>query len=208
MRKLDKIAAIKLRTEERLSLPEIAKKLNISKGTLSPWLRDYPLSLDELAVRRAKAQKSSGISRRNKQRKKPSFPPNIGICVNCQSQLTGAQKKYCSIKCSLAISNAKFQNFLEQNRRGADRKLETVIALGGCCSVCGYNKNLAGLCFHHLNDKEFGLDFRAFANRSSDAIKKELAKCRLLCHNCHHEEHYPSMALIGDGNDLKLKMRV
>ena len=52
MAKLEiKAAAIKIRLEERLSLSEISKRLGVSKGSCSLWLREFPLTEQELAER-------------------------------------------------------------------------------------------------------------------------------------------------------------
>lgn len=67
--------------------------------------------------------------------------------------------------------------------------------LGGKCSECGYSANLAALVFHHLGGKEFKLDVRSLSNRKLTPILAEVAKCRLLCHNCHAELHNPSLDL-------------
>lgn len=46
--------ALRLRTEEKMSLSEISKTLKISKGTASVWLRDFPLEEKDLKERRLK----------------------------------------------------------------------------------------------------------------------------------------------------------
>lgn len=45
-------ACVALRVKDRLSLPEIQAKTGASKGSLSAWLRDFPLTANELKVRR------------------------------------------------------------------------------------------------------------------------------------------------------------
>ena len=67
--------------------------------------------------------------------------------------------------------------------------------LGGKCSRCGYSANLSALAFHHLSGKEIKLDARSLSNRKIDPILKEVAKCKLLCHNCHAELHNPDLDL-------------
>lgn len=47
-----KVEALRLRVEDRLSLREIREKLGVSKGTLSVWLRDHPLTEAEKQARR------------------------------------------------------------------------------------------------------------------------------------------------------------
>ena len=63
---------------------------------------------------------------------------------------------------------------------------------GGCCSICGYNKCIAALDFHHINPSE--KDRRYFNMRGglSVNLKTELDKCVLLCSNCHREIHNSS----------------
>ena len=112
-------------------------------------------------------------------------------CVVCKKSLTGRQTRFCSTKCKASI----YQYYPAQKKRGLQRKMQFVQELGGKCTKCGYDKNLAGLAFHHLRDKEFQIDMRAFSNSTIARIKGELAKCVLLCHNCHAETHNPGLDL-------------
>ena len=61
---------------------------------------------------------------------------------------------------------------------------------GGKCQICGYNKSIRALTFHHLDPtkKDFGLSDRGLT-RSWDKTLKEIDKCALLCANCHAEVH-------------------
>jgi hypothetical protein len=63
--------------------------------------------------------------------------------------------------------------------------------------VCGYEKNLAAFSFHHIDPsrKQFALDMRALSNRTMDAVMAEVAKCSLVCANCHAELHHPNLNL-------------
>ncbi len=70
--------------------------------------------------------------------------------------------------------------------------------LGGRCIICGYNKCINALEFHHLEKKSFGLSSRGIT-RSWQKIKKELNKCALLCANCHREIHAGIMQLSPEG---------
>ena len=87
-------------------------------------------------------------------------------------------------------------SYTNQKRRGLKRKLEVINSLGGCCSRCGYKKNISALEFHHLdpNEKEFQVDLRHFSNSNLEKLKQELNKCILLCANCHREEHNPQLS--------------
>ena len=59
---------------------------------------------------------------------------------------------------------------------------------GGKCEVCGYNRCQRSLDFHHFDPmtKKFGIA-DANGTRSLNELKEEMAKCYLLCKNCHTE---------------------
>lgn len=61
---------------------------------------------------------------------------------------------------------------------------------GRKCSNCGYDKNMSVLQFHHLKDKKYHIT-SLFRNKEPKVlILEELAKCVLLCANCHMEIHF------------------
>ncbi len=67
-------------------------------------------------------------------------------------------------------------------------KLRAIAYKGGSCQICGYDKSVRALQFHHLipGEKDFNI---SRASKSWQSIKKELEKCLLLCSNCHAEVH-------------------
>jgi len=69
-------------------------------------------------------------------------------------------------------------------------KEQAVEYKGGKCEICGYDKCIDALEFHHLNptQKDFGISNKGYT-RSWDNVKKELDKCILVCSNCHKEIH-------------------
>ena len=67
--------------------------------------------------------------------------------------------------------------------------------LGGKCQICGYNKCLDALHFHHKDpsQKRFLISNSIFSRlkqkyKEQDIIE-EVKNCNLLCANCHHEIH-------------------
>ena len=62
---------------------------------------------------------------------------------------------------------------------------------GGKCEICGYDKCINALDFHHINsqEKKFALNSANY-NKSLSSLKEESDKCILVCANCHREIHY------------------
>ena len=105
---------------------------------------------------------------------------------------------YCSKRCSN-------KNYVDKRRKKL--KQLAVAYKGGKCVICGYNKCVASLDFHHISDKSFGIGSRGFT-RSWEILKPELDKCILVCRNCHGEIHWgdvtiTSQMLIAQGSDLE-----
>jgi transposase len=67
-------------------------------------------------------------------------------------------------------------------------KQQLVSEAGGRCQICGYDKSVAALHFHHVDpaEKAFGLSGNG-ATRSIKRARAEAAKCVVLCANCHAE---------------------
>ena len=77
----------------------------------------------------------------------------------------------------------------KQKKTRLKRKKEELVKIsGGKCCICGYNKCLAALEFHHKKDKE-NVVARIIRDLSKQKALKEIKKCILLCANCHRELH-------------------
>jgi len=95
----------------------------------------------------------------------------------------------------------KYADRAEYLKQAVDRRRKKIRQLaleykGSRCTICGYNKCLKALEFHHLESdkKDFGISSKGYT-RSWEVIKKELNKCVLLCANCHREVHEGSTQL-------------
>ena len=118
-------------------------------------------------------------------------------CIVCNEKLSGNRSKFCSLNCTNKFKYNKnkerlnYNSAIRQKMVAIKRKLEFVNLKGGCCSSCGYNKNLSALEFHHMveHEKSFQLSARELSNTNYDDLLKELDKCLLLCSNCHRELH-------------------
>ena len=118
-------------------------------------------------------------------------------CATCGGPLKGRQRRFCGLACKNRDTNNRHQNYLAQQQRGLSRKLAAMIERGMRCARCGYSRNWAAMVWHHVDPatKRFDLDLRAFSNRSVAELRIEIARCELLCANCHAEEHNPAAAL-------------
>lgn len=78
------------------------------------------------------------------------------------------------------------QEGVSEWRRRTKRVL--VEEAGGRCVLCGYDRCMAALQFHHLDPamKRFALS-RQGVTRSRAEARAEARKCELLCANCHAE---------------------
>jgi hypothetical protein len=121
---------------------------------------------------------------------------NMLNCIVCSKELEGRQTKFCSVKCKQSDINIRHQNYVNQEKRGYDNKRKLLEYKGYKCSECGYDKNSAALCFHHLRDKKFQLDIRKCSNTKWETLVEEANKCIVLCHNCHMETHHPEHQLV------------
>lgn len=78
-----------------------------------------------------------------------------------------------------------------QSRVRRNNKRRLVEFAGGKCVICGYNKSISALDFHHKNPEEklFGIAVGSKLKFSYQKLLEETKKCVLVCSNCHHEIH-------------------
>lgn len=67
------------------------------------------------------------------------------------------------------------------------RKRELVEIMGGKCVLCGYDKCIAALEFHHLDKSKKEYQISSGNCHGWEEDIKELRKCALVCSNCHKE---------------------
>lgn len=91
-----------------------------------------------------------------------------------------SENRYRCVKCRSEAVQKKREKIKE----------ELINYKGGKCEICGYNKCIAALEFHHKNpeEKEFGIGQKGYT-RSLFKNKQEVDKCILVCANCHRELH-------------------
>lgn len=117
--------------------------------------------------------------------------PRRRTCLVCNEAILSG-RKYCSEKCRTVHNSFRpptrfnpVKAVIEWRQR---LKLRAIQYKGGGCQVCGYNRCVRALTFHHLlpAQKDFNV---SGSTRAWRVVKAELDKCILLCSNCHAEAH-------------------
>jgi excisionase family DNA binding protein len=161
----DTLAAL---VAEGLSTREIGERLGLSQSTVRHWLRKH-----NLRTYRARRENSRGVRGLHPDRKMMECARH-GL-TEFWLELRG------TYRCCRCRSEA------ESRRR---RRLKEVLVreAGGCCEICGYDRWIGALQFHHRDgeEKEFGLAERGLT-RSLEVVRREATKCILLSANCHSE---------------------
>jgi transposase len=160
--------ALERLVESGLSIAEIAVAVDRSKATVRHWLRKWELKT-------VRAQRLL----------EPDVPgPAVGqiskVCHRHGSTsfvLEGSGYYRCGRCRSESVA---------RHRRQVKRLL--VAEAGGRCVICGYDRHLRALEFHHLDplQKQLGLSASG-VTLSLEALRAEARKCVLLCSNCHAE---------------------
>lgn len=105
-------------------------------------------------------------------------------------------RKYHHRRSKEAILN----KYLAQKKRRIEvynKVLEIKHSIG--CQKCNEN-DPACLDFHHINDdKEFAVAEALTGNINFKIIEKEIAKCIVLCANCHRKLHYYEKQSVAQG---------
>lgn len=146
---------------EDLTVRAIAVRTGRSFTTVRYWLGRHGLQTTEKARRRIPADAGTGTCDRHGEVTLVRVAGR-GVCARCRADAVSAWR-----------------------RRAKQRLVEEA---GGACRLCGYDRCVAALQFHHIDPttKSFGLGSRGLS-RSIERLRDEAAKCVLLCGNCHAE---------------------
>jgi len=117
---------------------------------------------------------------------------DIFYCKDC-GELIEKRKSYCKSCISKheknRVKNNNYNYDYVLNWRNNNKKL-AVEYKGGKCDICGYNKSMRSLQFHHLDPSKKEITISKKINSVKfEKLKFELDKCILVCANCHGEIH-------------------
>ncbi len=115
----------------------------------------------------------------------------IKICEICNDRFEtkSATRIYC-YNCS--GESTRSNNSTRKHQKTILRrnmKLQAIKLLGGKCCICGYNKCIDALEFHHKNPNQKDFKLGSGNTISWKEYKQEALKCILVCSNCHKEIH-------------------
>lgn len=72
-------------------------------------------------------------------------------------------------------------------RRKQKVKRLLVEEAGGCCAVCGYDRCVINLAFHHVDPSRKSFNLGMHTTKALATYREEMRKCVLVCANCHGE---------------------
>jgi DNA-binding transcriptional ArsR family regulator len=152
-----------------LSMRAIGRELGLSQAAVRHWLGVYGLETARtirnrrLASARAEAGGDVEVVCPRHGHTRHAVVDGRGLrCCKCRSEAVAARRR--KVKATL------------------------VDEAGGACGLCGYDRHVGALQFHHVDraTKDFSIAHRG-VGRSLDRARSEVAKCVLLCANCHAE---------------------
>lgn len=148
-----------------LSIAEIAAAVGRSKATVRHWLRRYELRTRGGARRAARQAGFLTIEMVCPHHGETAFFLESRGCYRC---------KRCRAE-NVARHRQKLKAIL-------------VAEAGGQCALCGYDRDIRALQFHHRDrsHKRLGISGRGITY-SIETLRAEAKKCVLLCGNCHVE---------------------
>lgn len=131
-------------------------------------------------------------------------PPRIigGVihktCRGCKQELPFIENHF-YMKSTWGKSRALCKSCSRKSKNNRNNKLKqwAVNLLGGKCILCGYNKYIGSLDFHHKDPSQ--KDFGIAGKKAKSELEPELKKCILVCRNCHGEIHGGLHVLGGAG---------
>jgi transposase-like protein len=146
-----------------LSVRAIAERLGVSYATVRHWLKKH------------------GLKTRGAIKPPKSDARTVERDCPVHGRTTFVRRVDGYFRCLACRADA-----VAKRRRAVKRIL--IEEAGGACRLCGYDRVPAALQFHHVDpsQKAFELSRRG-VTIALDAARAEIAKCVLLCANCHAE---------------------
>jgi len=118
----------------------------------------------------------------------------IKICKTCKKELTidnfykSGKNNDGSIYYKPSCKSCYNKNYTYKKR---DNIIKLAKELFGYykCSICGYDKCIRALHFHHIDKSTKDYQISNMYSFSDEKIIQEMKKCIIVCANCHAELH-------------------
>lgn len=164
-----------------LSFKKISKELKCSQSTVSKWCNKN--GLGNIGLKKYKELTNDEICELKEYYKTHTKKETaLRFGVSETTVINHSDKKIINVN---SKENAKRYRL---NRRILIKQ-KAVEYKGGVCVMCGYDKCIQALDFHHTDPNEKDFSIAGNYNISWERIKFELDKCILVCSNCHREIH-------------------
>jgi transposase len=157
--------------EAGMTIAEIAAEVGRGKGTVRHWLRVYGLRTQNARGRRSAAArgaaKTAGL-----------LTPALRCPHHGETEFILEGRGYYRKRC-------RAEGVVRHRQ-----KLKVILVQegGGQCVICGYDRHVRALQFHHLDPAHKRLSLSGQGvTYSLEALRAEARKCVLLCANCHVE---------------------
>lgn len=165
-------AELEALVEAGMTIAEIAADVGLGKATVRHWLRRYGLRTQNARGRRpaevARAARAAGL---------------LTTVMSCKHH--GETEFVLEGRGHYRCKRCRVEGVVRHRRK---IKAVLVEEAGGCCSICGYDRYMGALEFHHIDPAEKLLDVSRYGvTVSLKEARAEAAKCVLLCSNCHAE---------------------
>ncbi len=149
-----------------LSVRAMAHEVDRSPATVRHWLRVHGLATRLTEIRRRVAQAGGAdLELECRRHGRTTF------------RLRRYDGQYRCLRC-------QSEQVVDRRRR---QRAQLVAEAGGACSLCGYDRYVGALHFHHLDPSTKSFALGGGATRSIARNRDKAAKCVLLCSNCHAE---------------------
>lgn len=155
-----------------MTIAEISTAVGLTNATVRHWLRRYGLRTQNARGRRplevARAAREAGY---------------LAMVMSCPRH--GETEYVLEGRGHYRCKRCRVEAVVRHRRKIKARLVEEA---GGRCCICGYDRCLGALEFHHLDPAEKLHEVSQYGvTISLDSARLEAAKCVLLCSNCHAE---------------------
>jgi hypothetical protein len=160
------------------TLQEIADALDRSTSTVRHWLKKHEIQTTSRPGRRPNVDRRMELERALRE----GLSTITATCeIHGEAEFAVVNASRQRLDCRQCRSEA-----VVRRRRRVKEIL--VKEHSGRCRLCGYDRCMAALQFHHLDPKQksFSVSRRGIT-RTIAEVRAEARKCVLLCANCHAE---------------------